>query len=140
MVGLDPSGIPKSKGGLLFASYLSGTFGASFMILLAWNASNLAGHTKKVTANALVLVAFSLGNILGTQTFQSKQAPAYTSGKIAIIACLSAQVFVSFVLRFCNDRLNKKNRLRLQEMTEEEKALMREKLAYAGESCDITYV
>ena len=133
MVGLDPNGIPKSKGGLLFASYLSGTFGASFMVLLAWNASNLAGHTKKVTANALTLVAFCVGNILGTQTFQAKQAPGYISGKIAIIACLSAQVFVSIVLRFCNDYLNKKNRRKLEGMSEEEKVFTREKLAYAGE-------
>ena len=103
------------------------------MVLLAWNASNLAGHTKKVTANALILVAFSLGNILGTQTFQEKQAPAYSSGKIAIMACLSAEVFVTFVLGFCNDQLNKKNRGTLEAMSEDEKALTRERLAYAGE-------
>jgi nitrate/nitrite transporter NarK len=64
MYGLDPDGIPQSKGALLFASYLSGTFGAAFMLLLAWNASNLAGHSKKVTANALTLVGFCTGNIL----------------------------------------------------------------------------
>lgn len=64
MYGLDPDGIPKSKGALLFASYLSGTFGAAFMLLLAWNASNIAGHSKKVTANALTLVGFCTGNIL----------------------------------------------------------------------------
>ena len=61
MYGLDPDGIPKSKGALLFASYLSGTFGAAFMLLLAWNASNLAGHSKKVTVNALTLVGFVSG-------------------------------------------------------------------------------
>ena len=39
MIGLDPNGIPKSKGGLLAAGFLTGTFGAAFMLLLAWNAS-----------------------------------------------------------------------------------------------------
>ena len=68
MIGLDPGGMPKNKAGLLAASFLSGTFGAAFMLLLAWNASNIAGHTKKVTANAITLVAFAVGNILGTQT------------------------------------------------------------------------
>jgi len=65
MIGLDPTGIPiaHSKGALLFASYLAQTFGAAFMLLLAWNASNIAGHTKKVTANALTLVAFALGKL-----------------------------------------------------------------------------
>jgi ACS family allantoate permease-like MFS transporter len=75
MIGLDPTGHPTKKAGLLAASFLSGTFGAGFMIMLAWNASNIAGHSKKVTANALTLVAFSVGNILGTQTFQARQAP-----------------------------------------------------------------
>jgi len=39
MIGLDPSGIPKNKAGLLAASFLTGIFGAAFMLLLAWNAS-----------------------------------------------------------------------------------------------------
>lgn len=73
MIGMDPNGIPKNKAGLLAASFLTGTFGASFMLLLAWNASNIAGHTKKVTVNAITLVSFAFGNILGTQTFQAKQ-------------------------------------------------------------------
>ncbi|EXJ81733.1 hypothetical protein A1O1_07798 [Capronia coronata CBS 617.96] len=134
MYGLDPDGIPKSKGALLFASYLSGTFGAAFMLLLAWNASNLAGHSKKVTANALTLVGFCLGNILGTQTFQESEAPGYKSGKIAIVACLTAQVFVCFAMRYCNDRLNKKNQKTLENMSEEDKMLVREKLAYSDET------
>jgi len=134
MYGLDPDGIPRNKGALLFASYLSGTFGAAFMLLLAWNASNIAGHSKKVTANALTLVGFCTGNILGTQTFQASEAPAYTSGKIAIVACLTAQVCVCFVLRYCNDRLNKKNKQALADMSEEEKSIVREKLAYSDET------
>ncbi|KAL9618711.1 MAG: hypothetical protein Q9160_006590 [Pyrenula sp. 1 TL-2023] len=133
MYGLDPTGIPKhhSKGWLLFASYLTGTFGAAFMLLLAWNASNLAGHSKKVTVNALTLVAFCTGNILGTQTFQDSEAPGYKSGKIAIIATLTAQIGVCFALRYCNDRLNRLNRERLAGMSEEEKEIMREKAAYS---------
>lgn len=35
---LDPNGVPKNKPGLLAASFLTGTFGAAFMLLLAWNA------------------------------------------------------------------------------------------------------
>lgn len=39
MIGLDPNGVPKNKAGLLAASFMTGTFGAAFMLLLAWNAS-----------------------------------------------------------------------------------------------------
>ena len=131
MIGFDPKGIPLNKAALLAASFLSGTFGAAFMLLLAWNASNIAGHTKKVTANAMTLVSFALGNILGTQTFQQKEAPGYISGKIAIIATLSALCFVIVALRLMNDRLNKQNARRLAEMGVEEKETLRDKMAYA---------
>jgi len=134
MIGLDPNGIPKNKSGLLAASFLSGTFGAAFMLLLAWNASNIAGHSKKVTANALTLVAFAVGNILGTQTFQQKQAPGYKSGKISIIASLTALIFVVIALRLYNDHLNKVNKRTLEGMSEAEKDEMREKMAFADQT------
>ncbi len=134
MIGLDPNGIPKNKAGLLAASFLTGTFGAAFMLLLAWNASNIAGHSKKVTANALTMVAFCVGNILGTQTFQAKQAPGYISGKISIIATLSALCFVVVVMRVWNDWLNRKNQRALAGMSEEQKHEMKEKMAFADQT------
>lgn len=134
MIGLDPTGHPLNKGALLFASYLSNTFGAAFMLLLAWNASNLAGHSKKVVVNSLTLICFCVGNILGTQTFQSSQAPGYIGGKISIMVTLTCQIFVCFALRYCNNRLNKKNTETLAGMDEDEKSLLKEKLAYADET------
>jgi intracellular septation protein A len=134
MIGLDPNGVPKNKAGLLAASFLTGTFGAAFMLMLAWNASNIAGHTKKVTINALTLVSFATGNILGTQTFQAKQAPGYISGKISIIATLGILCFVILILRWYNDMLNKKNRKVLEGMSEEEKMDLREKMAFADQT------
>jgi MFS transporter, ACS family, allantoate permease len=134
MIGFDPNGIPKNKGALLAASFLSGTFGASFMLLLAWNASNIAGHTKKVTTNALTLVSFALGNILGTQTFQTSQAPGYIGGKLAIIITLGLLCCAIIVLRLMNDRLNRQNAAKLAEMGEEEKRDLAEKMAFADQT------
>lgn len=104
------------------------------MLLLAYNASNFAGHTKKVTANAITLVCFAVGNILGTQTFQAKQAPGYIGGKIAIIVTLGLLCFVIMVLRYMNDRLNKLNKANLADMSEEEKDSLREKMAFSDRS------
>ena len=134
MIGLDPNGVPKNKAGLLAASFLTGTFGAAFMLLLAWNASNIAGHTKKVTINALTLVSFATGNILGTQTFQAKEAPGYISGKISIIATLGILCFAILILRWYNDMLNKKNRKALEGMSEEEKVELKEKMTFADQT------
>jgi ACS family allantoate permease-like MFS transporter len=151
MIGLDPNGIPRNKAGLLAASFLTGTFGAAFMLLLAWNASyapwsliypvtdilifrNIAGHSKKVTANALTLVAFAVGNILGTQTFQAKEAPGYISGKISIVATLGALCFIILLLRWHNDYLNKNNERILADMNASERDDSREKMAFADQT------
>ncbi|PQE08812.1 major facilitator superfamily transporter protein [Rutstroemia sp. NJR-2017a WRK4] len=134
MIGLDPNGIPQNKAGLLAASFISGTFGAAFMLLLAWNASNIGGHTKKVTINSMTLVAFAVGNVLGTQTFQQKEAPGYISGKISIIATLGALCFMIMILRWYNDRLNKKNEKILAGMSETEITQLRDRMAFADET------
>ena len=84
-----------------------------------------------MTANAMTLVSFATGNILGTQTFQSSQAPGYIGGKIAIITTLGLLGFVLVALRLMNDRLNRINRQKLAEMGQEEKDSLREKMAFA---------
>ncbi|KAJ3575970.1 hypothetical protein NP233_g750 [Leucocoprinus birnbaumii] len=116
LIGFNGTG---QKGVLLFAIYLSGTFGSALSTVYAWNASNTSGHTKKSTINALTLVAFSIGNIVGTEIFQAKDAPAYIPGKIAIMVLLSAQLVVSFVLRWVNLRMNRHKVAHLEELKRE---------------------
>ncbi|KIJ56724.1 hypothetical protein M422DRAFT_72881 [Sphaerobolus stellatus SS14] len=111
LVGLNGS---DQKGVLLFATYLIGTFGSALSIIYAWNASNTSGYTKKVTINAMTLVAFALGNIAGTETFQPKDAPGYAPGKISILVLLSVQIFICFLLRWANMNLNRKKREALE--------------------------
>ncbi|CDO74070.1 hypothetical protein BN946_scf185043.g120 [Trametes cinnabarina] len=131
LIGLNGSG---NKGALLFgkfrthafpkwlsltwtaATYLIGTFGSALSSVYAYNASNTSGHTKKNTINAITLVSFGLGNIIGTEIFQPKDAPAYIPGKIAIMVLLTVQLFISLVLRFINLRLNAKKKAVLEEM------------------------
>ncbi|GJJ08032.1 hypothetical protein Clacol_002239 [Clathrus columnatus] len=110
------SGLTKtSQGVLLFASYLIQTFGSSLSIIYAWNASNTSGHTKKVTINAITLVAFALGNVAGSETFLPKDAPGYLPGKIALLVLLSAQIVISLLMRWINMNLNRKKRRTLEE-------------------------
>ena len=63
----------------------------------------------------MTLVSFSLGNIIGTEIFQPKDAPAYIPGKIAILVLLTVQLFISFWLRWINIRLNKQRQAKLAE-------------------------
>ncbi|KAA1466189.1 MFS general substrate transporter [Dentipellis sp. KUC8613] len=115
LIGLNGSG---KKGALLFATYLIGTFGSALSTVYAYNASNTSGHTKKVTINAMTMFTFSVGNIVGTEIFLPKDAPNYIPGKTAIMVLLTIQLFVCFLLRWINVRLNVKK----QKVLEAEKA------------------
>lgn len=128
LIGLNGSG---KKGALLFgkrhiihmtstahpalAVYLVASFGSALSTVYAYNASNTAGHTKKSTINAMTLVAFSIGNIVGTETFLPKDAPDYIPGKITIMVLLTIQLGVCFLLRWINIRLNVKKRAKIVE-------------------------
>lgn len=70
------------------------------------------------TINAITLSTFSVGNIIGTEIFQPKDAPDYIPGKIAIMVLLTVQLFISFLLRWINQRLNIKKAQRLAEEKE----------------------
>jgi len=113
LIGLNTDG---SKGALLFAAYLIGTFGSALSTIYAYNASNTSGHTKKSTINAMTLVSFAVGNIIGTQIFQPADAPAYIPGKIAIMVLLTVQLGISFLLRWINVRLNLKRKAHLADV------------------------
>ncbi|KAK7056432.1 hypothetical protein VNI00_002987 [Paramarasmius palmivorus] len=113
LVGLNDSG---NKGVLLFAIYFIGTFGSSGSSVYAYNASNIGGHTKKSTVNATTLFVFSIGNIIGTEIFLPKDAPAYIPGKTAIMTLLIVQIFVCFLLRWINIRMNKEKQAQIEEL------------------------
>lgn len=88
--------LPQSnKAGKLIGNYLTQTIGASLPLQYSWVAANYAGHTKKVTMNALLLMSFCLGNILGPLSFTAASAPDYVPAKAAIIGtCAAAMIFV----------------------------------------------
>ncbi|KAL2848292.1 major facilitator superfamily domain-containing protein [Aspergillus pseudodeflectus] len=49
-------------------------------------ASSTAGHSKKITVNAMVLTGYCLGNFIGPFLFQTEQAPAYPLGVSSLVA------------------------------------------------------
>lgn len=73
------------KGARLAGLYLYAIGPVGFICVLSCIASNVAGHTKKVTTNAMYLIAYCVGNLIGPQTFISTQAPEYSGAKVAIV-------------------------------------------------------
>ncbi|VEU21358.1 DEKNAAC102248 [Brettanomyces naardenensis] len=74
--------------------YLMNVGPITMISALSLFASNAAGHTKKITTNAVYLIAYCAGNVAGPQTFIAKQAPSYTGGKISFVVCDAFQVLI----------------------------------------------
>ncbi|KAF2678552.1 MFS general substrate transporter [Lentithecium fluviatile CBS 122367] len=98
----------ESKVGKLIGNYLTNCIGASLPLLYSWVSANIAGHTKKVTMNAILLMSFCLGNIIGPLTFRQEDAPGFVPAKITIIAACGFAAGMAVCLRFYYVWENKK--------------------------------
>ena len=91
--------LPKTNtGGVLMGMYLLSAIIAPFPIISNWLSSNCAGHTKRALASSLLAAAFAVGNIIGPQTFQARDAPEYRPAKIAVLATQAASGLVTILL------------------------------------------
>lgn len=84
--------------GLLIGIYLVNAIVAPLPVIYHWTAANCAGYTKRAFASATVAGSFSIGNIIGPQTFQARDAPEYRPAKIAVLATQAAAGLMAVVL------------------------------------------
>ena len=79
--------LPSSyRAGLLAGIYMVKAFTATLVVIFQWTTSNVAGHTKRSASVALIAGSFSVGNIIGPQTFQAKDVSQYIPAKIIVLA------------------------------------------------------
>lgn len=97
-----------NKGVLLFGYSLIGAAGTGWGLTMASLGVNTVGYTKKVTANAVQITAYGVGNWLGPQTFQAKTAPHYRTGKEVLAIFFGCAIGTLAVLRFVNWRENRR--------------------------------
>lgn len=71
---------------------------ATLVVIFQWTASNVAGHTKRSASMALIAGSFSVGNIIGPQTFQAKDAPQYIPAKIIVLATQGGGALFALIL------------------------------------------
>lgn len=91
--------LPESNtAGLLIGIYLVNAIVAPLPVIYHWTAANCAGYTKRAFASATVAGSFSIGNIIGPQTFQDRDAPEYRPAKIAVLATQAAAGLMAVVL------------------------------------------
>jgi hypothetical protein len=94
------------KVGVLFGYYIIGAFVCSLVLAMQMPASNLGGYTKRITASAMVFIAYCAGNVIGPHAFLGSEAPLYPTGCITILSCSVAQMFVAIMLRILLARRN----------------------------------
>ncbi|KAF2823129.1 allantoin permease [Ophiobolus disseminans] len=69
-------------------------------VILSWNllTTNIAGHTKRSTANGLWFLFYAAGNIAGANIFFAKEAPRYFSALTGLCVCYGAMVVIATCL------------------------------------------
>ncbi|THW87072.1 putative MFS allantoate transporter [Aureobasidium pullulans] len=86
--------------GKLIGYYLTGSAATCFVALLSLISSNVAGYTKKTTVAAMYLIGYCVGNIIGPQTFQAKDAPKYVPAEVTIIVCWGIAALLVYAIYF----------------------------------------
>ncbi|KAL2788555.1 major facilitator superfamily domain-containing protein [Aspergillus keveii] len=78
--------------GRLACLWISFAYTASWTLCMSVATANTAGHTKKITVNAMVLIGYCLGNFIGPFFFKTEQAPVYPLGVGMMFFCIAVQV------------------------------------------------
>lgn len=89
-----------TKEARLAGLFIMQTSDVGFICVSSLFQSNVAGHTKKMVGNAMFLIAYCAGNIIGPQTFSSSEAPHYPTAKGCIVGCYSATIVLLMVMYF----------------------------------------
>ncbi|GME29145.1 hypothetical protein GTA08_BOTSDO06040 [Neofusicoccum parvum] len=101
--------------GRLACLWISFSYTATWTLSMSVATANTAGHTKKVTTNALLLCGYCLGNFIGPFFFISSQAPTYNLGVGMMFFCIAVQVVSILGIWFV---LWRRNRSREAEWTD----------------------
>jgi ACS family allantoate permease-like MFS transporter len=86
---LIPQSVPYGRLACLWISF---SYTATWTLSMSVATANTAGHTKKVTTNAVLLIGYCLGNFIGPFFFIANQAPRYNLGVGMMFFCIGAQV------------------------------------------------
>lgn len=88
-----------NKIGLLFSYWISIWGIVPFAIFLSWVGMSTSGHTKRITVNAVVLIAYSVGNAAGPFIWQAKYKPRNRVPFVIISACSVGSAVTLFAIR-----------------------------------------
>ncbi|TFK33346.1 MFS general substrate transporter [Crucibulum laeve] len=97
-----------NKVGLLFAQWTTGVGTTGFVIALSWLSNVTAGHTKRITVNAITLSAYCIGNAAGPFMWQAKYKPRNHIPWIIIGICYACCMALLLIIRYVLSTENKR--------------------------------
>ncbi|THG96614.1 hypothetical protein EW026_g5249 [Hermanssonia centrifuga] len=100
--------LPNHRVGLLFCYWISVTSIAPFVVMLAWVAATTAGHTKRTTTNAIVMIGYAVGNAAGPQYWKAVYQPRNHIPWAILSACWFVTAILLLVTRAYLARENAK--------------------------------
>ncbi|KAF4971633.1 hypothetical protein FZEAL_9793 [Fusarium zealandicum] len=78
--------------GRLACLWVTFTYTASGTLNMSVATANTAGHTKKITTIAMLLIGYCVGNFVGPFFFRTEQEPWYPLGVGMMFFCIAAQI------------------------------------------------
>jgi len=96
------------KVGLLFSVWITGVGTTGFVLSLSWVTAVTAGHTKRITMNAIMLCAYCIGNIVGPQMWQARFTPRNRVPWAVISICYFVCPFLLWTIRVILNNENKR--------------------------------
>ncbi|KAL4964518.1 putative MFS allantoate transporter [Aspergillus stella-maris] len=107
MMGLSRHGITDYSVGQLIGYYLvMGNSANALLLVLSSISSNTAGYTKKTTVNAIALIGYCVGFLIGPQTYRA--APAYWDAKWTVVVMWTLALVACLGLYWVNKRENER--------------------------------
>ncbi|KAH9930639.1 MFS general substrate transporter [Fomitopsis serialis] len=115
------------KVGLLFSYWIAINYIVPFVIFLSWVGNLTAGHTKRVTTNAIVMVGYAVGNAVGPQYWQARYDPRNRVPWAILAACWAASMLIILATRFYLARENGRREREPRDATYDEVYIVDEK-------------
>lgn len=91
--------LPDHRVGLLFCYWICITSIAPFVVILAWSTAVTAGHTKRTTMNAVIMIGYAVGNAAGPQYWKKSYQPRNHVPWAILSACWFVTVVLILVTR-----------------------------------------
>ncbi|PCH43306.1 MFS general substrate transporter [Wolfiporia cocos MD-104 SS10] len=102
------------KAGLLCGQELTNISVTAFVLALSWLTNVTAGHTKKVTVNAIMLIGYCVGNSAGPFMWQAQYVPRnhvpWTIIGICYVCCMFLLLAIRWLLASENRRRDREAR------------------------------